>query len=368
MEGEVKMKYKKTFSFMFYSLTLFLYLSLFKHNQSTYSLVVFAFIFLFLRKSLIKNLQYLESKLFFLASLFIYQTVFPINVRQSLTTVQLFILSHKTLSLSLLLFLSLFILFLIDQAIFQINYIYPNSLAGIPLKFFENKKKQYVSLYHNSREALNRDNIKHLVSEIPRHGYIRYTNQYSLSNEFFELSAKAIEEDEHLYLILSKTGSPASEVISLFTHKKFNHLSLSFDRNLKTMVSYNGGIEGQDPGLNREDLNSLQQKEGSHVLVYSLKATKIQQLKILNQLKKINQEGSAYNIVGLVTNHSVRPNMMFCSQFVYLMLQHADLNFFEAAHGHVRPTDFIEKDDQEKLTFEYEIARPKFAHEKAMPK
>ena len=349
---------------MFYSLTLFMYLSLFKHNQSTYSLVIFAFIFLLLRKSLIKNLQYLESKFFFLASLFIYQTVFPINISRSLTTIQLLILSRKTLSLSLLLFLSLFIFFLIYQDIFHLSYINPSGLAINPMKLFKEKKKQYISLYDNSRDALNRENIKHLVSEIPRHGYIRYTSQYGLPNDFFNLSAEAIEEDDKLYLILSKTGSPASEVISLFTHKNFNHLSLSFDRNLKTMVSYNGGNNLQEPGLNTEDLNSLQQKEDSHVLVYSLKASKVQQQKILNQLKKINKEGSAYNVVGLVTGHSVRPNMMFCSQFVYSMFQDAGLNFFEASHGEVKPTDFIEKDYQQKLTFEYEIGQSNFVHEK----
>lgn len=358
------MKYKKTFSFIFYSLTLFVYLSLFKHTQSNYSLAVFAIIFWLLRKSLIKNLQYLESKLFFLGSLLIYQIVFPINISQSLSTVQLLVLSRKNLSLSLLLFLSLFVLFLIYQDTFHLSYINPSSLIINPIKLIKEKKDQYILLYDHSRDALNRENIKHLVSEIPRHGYIRYTSQYNLPSEFFELSRQAITEDSSLYIILSKTGSPASEVISLFTHKDFNHLSLSFDRNLKTMVSYNGGNNFQDPGLNTENLDSLQQKDDSHVLVYSLKATKEQQQKILMQIEKINNEGSAYNVLGLVTSHSIRPNMMFCSQFVYSMLQKAGLTFFDAPHGEVKPTDFIEKDYQQKLTFEYEISHSNYPHEK----
>lgn len=332
-----------------------MYLFLFKDTHSTYSLVLFAIIFLLSRKILIRNLQYLENKMFFLISLFIYQTILPINLIQSLTTIQLLFLSRKTLSLSLLLFLSLFIFFLIYQDTFHLSYINPNNLAINPMKLFKEKKEQYINLYDNSRDALNRKNIKYLVAEIPRHGYIRYTSQYNLPNEFFALSHKAIDEDNNLYIILSKTGSPASEVISLFTHNNFNHLSLSFDRDLKTMVSYNGGNNLQDPGLNIEDLNSLQQKEDSHVLVYSLKASKVQQLKILKQIKKINNEGSAYNILGLITSHSIRPNMMFCSQFVYSMLQEAGLTFFEALHGEVKPTDFIEKDYQQKLKFEYEI-------------
>lgn len=358
------MKYKKTFSFMFYSLTLFIYLSLFKQTHSTSSFVLFAIIFLLLRKSLIKNLQYLESKLFFLFALFIYQTVFPINISQSLTTIQVLILSRRNLSLSLLLFLSLFTLFLIYQDALNLSYIAPSNSALNPMKLFKEKKEQYIDLYDHSRDALNRDNIKYLIAEIPRHGYIRYTSQYNLPNAFFTLSQEAIEEDNKLYIILSKTGSPASEVISLFTHKNFNHLSLSFDRNLKTMVSYNGGNNFQNPGLNTEDLKSLHQKNDSHVLVYSIQATKIQQQKILNKIKRINREGSAYNVLGLVTSHSIRRNMMFCSQFVYTMFQEAGLTFFDAPHGEVKPTDFIEKDFQKKMTFEYEIEHPHFISEK----
>lgn len=130
------------------------------------------------------------------------------------------------------------------------------------------------------------------------------------------MSNVAIQEDDKLYIILSKTGSPASEVISLFTHKDFNHLSLSFDKKLNTMLSYNGGNDLQEPGLNNEDLNSLYQKKDSQVLIYSLKASKEQKQKILDKIKKINKEGNACNILGLVTNRSIRPNMMFCSQFV----------------------------------------------------
>lgn len=358
------MKHKKTFSFIFYFLILFTYLSLFKDTQSNQSLMLFIFTFLLLRKLFIRNLAYLESKLFFLTSLFIYETVFPINIHQSLTTIQMLILSRKNLLFSLSIFLSLFILFLIYQNPIHLSYIHPSNLAINPIKLFREKKEQYVGLYDTSRDALNRRNIKYLVSEIPRHGYIRYTSQYNLPNKFFTLSKKAIEKDENIYIILSKTGSPASEVISLFTHKDFNHLSLSFDRNLKTMVSYNGGNKFQNPGLNTEDLNSLQQKMDSHVLVYSLKATKKQQSKILSNIRKINNEGSAYNVLGLLTSHSVRPNMMFCSQFVYTMFQQAGLTYFDASHGEVKPTDFIENDCQDRLTFEYEIANTDFKSKK----
>lgn len=358
------MKYKKTLSFIFYALTLSLYLFLFKHTHSLASLILFAIIFLFFRKNLAKKFLSLERKMFFLTSLVIYHLGSTINITESLTTIQLLILSRKTLSLSLLLFLVLAIFWMVHQDIFHLSYIYPSTLASSPLRMFKEKKEQYINLYDNSKDALNRENIKYLVTEIPRHGYINYTSQYNLSEEFFKRSTAAIEKNNRLYIILSKTGSPASEVISLFTNKDFNHLSLSFDRDLQTMLSYNGGNDLQKPGLNAENLNSLQQKEDSHIRVYSLKATKTQQYKILNKIQTINNEGSAYNVVGLVTSHSVRPNIMFCSQFVYSMFQEAELTFFDASHGEVKPTDFIEKDQQQQLTFEYEISHSNLLHEK----
>jgi len=57
----------------------------------------------------------------------------------------------------------------------------------------------------------------------------------------------------------------------------------------------------------------------------------------------------------LVAKHSFRPNIMFCSQFVYKMLKLVGLEFFEKDAGEVRPTDFIELDYYKKMAFEYEI-------------
>lgn len=343
---------------LFYFLSTFIYLFMFNHNQPIYSLIIFAIIFNFLRKKSVRYLTNLESKLFFLLSLFTYQRVFPINFTESINTLQLIILSRKILVLSILLFLGLFIFFLIYQDILSLSYVNPNNFAIHPRKIFKEKKQRYVNLYDNSKEALNRENMVYFVSEIPRHGYIRYTSRFNLPEEFFEASQAAIDSDDNLYIILSNTGSPASQVISLFTHKDFNHLSLSFDRNLNTMISYNGGNNSQNPGLNIEDLDSLSQKEDSQALVYSLKATKEQKQLILDKVKKINAEGSAYNVLGLVTNYSIKPNMMFCSQFVYSVLKEVGLEFFDATHAQVKPTDFIEKDVHQKLTFEYEIEFP----------
>lgn len=65
---------------------------------------------------------------------------------------------------------------------------------------------------------------------------------------------------------------------------------------------------------------------------------------MLKRLRKINQEGSAYNLLGLLFPMSCQPNIMFCSQFVYAMLRLAGLHYFRKNPLQVRPTDFVEWD------------------------
>jgi len=72
---------------------------------------------------------------------------------------------------------------------------------------------------------------------------------------------------------------------------------------------------------------------------------------MLDKVQEINNEGSAYNLIGLVFKFSRKPNIMFCSQFTYTMLEIAGLNYFEQKAAHVRPTDFIELDYYRKLQF-----------------
>jgi hypothetical protein len=46
---------------------------------------------------------------------------------------------------------------------------------------------------------------------------------------------------------------------------------------------------------------------------------------------------------------------MFCSQFVYTMLEKGGLNYFEKKHERVRPMDFIELNKGRALEFVYAL-------------
>jgi hypothetical protein len=205
-----------------------------------------------------------------------------------------------------------------------------------------------------SKDSLSPDNLAEIARDIPRHSYTKYLNRNTLSDAFFR-ECETSMKDEHLYVVISSTGSSASELISVFTRKEYNHVSLSFDRELKTVLSYNGGGNLYPPGLNPEQLEYFRKKDDASVLVYRLDAPEEKKRLVLEKIKEINRKGSAYNLVGLVTKVSVRPNIMFCSQFVYSILRFAGLVYFDERDSLVKPSDLIERDYYRKLDFCYEI-------------
>jgi len=204
------------------------------------------------------------------------------------------------------------------------------------------------------RQTVTIDRIKGILGDLPRHSVIRYINNGTLTDAYFA-DAEASLDDENIYIIVSSTGSDVSEVLSVFTRKQYNHASLSFDKDLNTIISYNGGEKVYPPGLNKEMIEFFNKKKDASMMVYSLKATREQKQLIIDRIREINEKGSAYNMLGLVFNNSMRPNIMFCSQFVYSTLKYAGLAYFEKIDGSVIPTDLIELDYHRKLEFSYEI-------------
>ena len=61
----------------------------------------------------------------------------------------------------------------------------------------------------------------------------------TLTDEYFQAACKSLD-DEHIYIVLMDSGSQASELISVFTKRQFNHASLSFDKDLRTIVRHEG--------------------------------------------------------------------------------------------------------------------------------
>lgn len=203
--------------------------------------------------------------------------------------------------------------------------------------------------------VLSRVELNEIMYNIPRHSSFSYVNNGTLTDEYFRKASEELDNG-YIYLIVTNSKSVPSDVIGLFTNQEYNHVSLSFDKELKTIISYNGGERAIPPGLNAELLETLTQRNGSAVVIYRLSATAEQKNIMLKKINEINSEGSAYNLLGLVFKSSAKPNIMFCAQFVYTLLELAGLNYFEKKATQVTPSDFIELDYERKLEFVGRIA------------
>jgi len=256
------------------------------------------------------------------------------------------------------------IVIIVPFFVLYLNYLYTLqyqfSVMDVSSISFEMIKKIHGSgsiFNHKIRKgtsSLSKENLNEIIKDIPRHSYINYLNKNTLTDQYFEECKKTMD-DKHLYIIISNTGSPASELISLFTNKAYNHVSLSFDRDLKTIISYNGGENIAPPGLNSEQLVFFNKKDDASIMVYKIPASKEKKQAVIDKIKEINEAGSAYNLIGLVTKFSIKPNIMFCSQFVYETLKFVGLEYFHSTPTKVKPTDFVENDYYRKLQFCYEI-------------
>ena len=205
------------------------------------------------------------------------------------------------------------------------------------------------------KDSVSIDNLTEIIEDLPRHSSTSYINNESLTEAYFNQAERSLD-DPYVYIVVSNTGSAASELISVFTQKPFNHVSFSFDENLDTILSYNGGEHVYPPGLNAEMIEFFNQKEGASMIVYRLHAGNEKKAAMIEQVRHINEQGSAYNLLGLVFKYSHRPNIMFCSQFVYSLLKKVDLNYFERKAELVKPTDLVELDYFRKLEFVREVS------------
>jgi hypothetical protein len=207
-----------------------------------------------------------------------------------------------------------------------------------------------IGFLSGSCATLSFRDIGVLARDLPRYNSFQYLTRFSLPEEYFNAAYETLE-DPYIYIVLSDTGSPGSKVIRLFTESPYNHVSLSFDPALETLVSYNGGNGLFPPGLNIERFEFLNQKPGASLAVYRLLTTGDQKRLLVDRVAAINREGSSYNMLGLLTGKSALPNIMFCSQFVYTLLEDAGAAYFVKNNGVVRPMDFIDLAPGDRLEF-----------------
>ena len=161
---------------------------------------------------------------------------------------------------------------------------------------------------------------------------------------------KNTEKTHPIYIVLSKTQTFPSRVIKMWTKEPYAHTSLAFDLELNEMYSF-ARKRLHNPfycGFIREDIESgvFGRDVETTCLVLRLWVTANQHKKIrrtVDQFKR-NKNSYKYNylgIAGVVFNKSVeRKYNYFCSQFVYTVLDRAEVDLFKKKSGLVRPEDF----------------------------
>lgn len=77
--------------------------------------------------------------------------------------------------------------------------------------------KNKVTMFTEEIAAVPCEQIE-LLSE--GQSFFRYVSNETLTDKYFKAASNSLD-DEHIYIMLTDSGSPASELISVFTKRQF---------------------------------------------------------------------------------------------------------------------------------------------------
>ncbi len=160
---------------------------------------------------------------------------------------------------------------------------------------------------------------------------------------------------ESIYIVLTQTYSGIARLIKLFTHDKYSHASISFDRECNHMYSF-GRKYRYFPFygvFNHEKLDKgLFTNNGSLIAVYEVKISKEKYDLIKKKVGKIKETNRGYNIMGLLLayfNIKLHRNKYYCSEFVYEVLSDEKVKLIEKTDNIFKPEDLIKGLNYNKL-------------------
>ncbi len=153
---------------------------------------------------------------------------------------------------------------------------------------------------------------------------------------------------KEIYFVLTYTGTFLSKVIKVYTRKKFSHVSISLDKELKEMYSF-GRLNPYNPfrgGFIHEyiDKGTFKRFKRTKCKVYSYKISDESYKLLKNQIAKMceNKEEYKFNLMGLfavsINKKVKRRNRFYCAEFVKYILQECKVNV--ELPDIVKPEDF----------------------------
>jgi len=166
-----------------------------------------------------------------------------------------------------------------------------------------------------------------------------------------------------MYFVFTDTGTTLAKLINFFTRQSLNHVSISFDSELREVYSF-GRKKPRNPfigGFVKEDIRSdfLRNSE-SAVYVYPISEKEYHQ--IMKEIKKVekNKDVYKYNFIGLLgvllQVQINREYAMFCSQFVATVMRDVESFHVNKPSCFITPTD-IRTHDGLKLIYQGKLER-----------
>jgi hypothetical protein len=160
---------------------------------------------------------------------------------------------------------------------------------------------------------------------------------------------------ESIYIVLTQTYSGIARLIKFFTHDKYSHVSISFDRECKYMYSF-GRKYRYFPFygvFNHEKLDKgLFTNNGSLIAIYEVKISKEKYNQIKKKVRNIKETNRGYNIMGLLLAYfkiKLHRNKYYCSEFVYEVLSDEEVKLIEKTDNIFKPEDLIKELNYNKL-------------------
>lgn len=161
-----------------------------------------------------------------------------------------------------------------------------------------------------------------------------------------------VQSKEKLYIVVSQTGSIVSKCIKLVTRKKYNHVSVSLEKELTEMYTF-GRLKPNNPVYGGFVIESLKQGTFARFtksvgVVVCIEITKEQKDDIKNYLEKMYEKRKSfhYNYMGLfLAAFHIKyrsENHFYCSEFVRdLLVKHKVIDE-QRLKGIVHPCKLLE--------------------------
>ncbi|MBE6148821.1 MAG: hypothetical protein E7167_04990 [Firmicutes bacterium] len=167
-------------------------------------------------------------------------------------------------------------------------------------------------------------------------------------------------KEKSVYVILMNTGTLLSRTIKLITRYEYSHVVLSLDNTYTKLYSFGRKRVHNflNAGLVTYGIESdfFKKFKNTNCLIYELKVTQKQYSKLSKVLKNFEKNLNLYHydIKGLLiryfyTNAKSRENYYVCSQFVATVLQTAEICHFDKPLKLVKPHDFNDLPDIQKI-------------------